>query len=214
MTGRISTLYDTFLKKAPKQSRSRSVVEAILEAAAERLSRTGDESDITVNDVAARAGIGIGSLYDYFKDRRSLLAGVAAKITEDNLRDFEALLVRTRDLPLRESIELIVDHAFAIYAGDRRIPRAILRVAHSTGLMPALAESQSIFADALGKALSERKDVDIADPRRAAHVLTHALMGVVHSAIWSETMPVSIDELRAGVVNMVVDHLERIDEAH
>lgn len=29
--------------------------------------------------MAARAGVGIGSLYDYFRDRRGVLAGVVAK---------------------------------------------------------------------------------------------------------------------------------------
>ncbi|MCW5837818.1 MAG: helix-turn-helix transcriptional regulator, partial [Labilithrix sp.] len=74
---RISSLYDAYLRKAPRQSRSRSVVEAILGAASERLSRGGEEEDVTLQEVADRAGVGIGSLYDYFRDRRSILSALA-----------------------------------------------------------------------------------------------------------------------------------------
>lgn len=42
----------------------------------------GDDDHVTLNDIAARAGVGVGSLYDYFADRDSVLSGLAAKVTE------------------------------------------------------------------------------------------------------------------------------------
>ena len=117
---RISSLYDAYLRKAPRQSRSRSVVEAVLGAASERLSRSGDEADVSLQDIAKRAGVGIGSLYDYFRDRRSLLAALAAKVTEDNLDAFQVLLAKTHDLPLNEACGLLVDFCFETYASNKR----------------------------------------------------------------------------------------------
>jgi AcrR family transcriptional regulator len=208
----IETLYEAFLKKAPKQSRSRKVVEAILAAAAERLS-AGDEAALTVQDVAVRAGVGIGSLYDYFRDRRSLLAGLTAKITEDNLRTFEAVLERTHELELRPAVEAIVDHAFATYLppgeGGRRLPRAILRIAHQIGLMPTLAQSLNVFAESFGAALRKRTDVDPAiDPMTAAYVLTSSLMGIMHTLVWDDEPPLPLEVIRRGAVALAVDHLE------
>ena len=107
---RIGTLYDSYLKKRPRQSRSRSVVEAVLVAATRALHK-GEAEELTVQDVAESAGIGIGSLYDYFRDRESVMAAVAAKVTDDNLIAFEAMLEKTRQAPLREAVTVIVDHA-------------------------------------------------------------------------------------------------------
>src|SRR5438132_822446 len=113
----IGALYDRFLRKAPKQSRSRSVVEAVLQAAAELLPQK-DDDELTLNEIAARAGVGVGSLYDYFADRGSILSGLAAKITEDNLRAFEEQLERSRQAPLPVAIREIIDLMFDTYLGD------------------------------------------------------------------------------------------------
>jgi AcrR family transcriptional regulator len=119
-------LYERFLRKAPKQSRSRSVVEAVLDAAAELLPGNDADDAVTLNDIATRAGVGVGSLYDYFADRGSVLSGLVAKVTEDNLRRFEKQLEESRDKPLEVAVREIIDLMFDTYAGDVRIPRAVL----------------------------------------------------------------------------------------
>lgn len=206
-SSRIDALYDAYLRKRPRQSRSRSVVEAILIAAVEGVTRGESEDSLTVQQVAERAGIGIGSLYDYFRDRQSLMAGMAAKVTEDNLVAFEALLARTTTMALRESVELVVDHAFATYAKDPRFPRAVLRIAHNIGLMPTLAASQTAFARALADMLRQRSDVRVTDVDTSAYVLTNAIMGVMHTLVWSDEPAIARDVLRDRVVDVCVDHL-------
>jgi AcrR family transcriptional regulator len=203
--------YDRFLKKAPQQGRSRSVVEAVLEAAAEGLGRTGSEDDLRLQDVAARAGVGVGSLYDYFRDRQSVMSAFAAKITEDNLRSFEAVLDRTHAMPLREGIEAIVDHALATYGQRKRLARVALRVAVQIGLMPALAHNQNLFAGRLEAALRKRMDLGTRDPKLAAWVLTHGLMGVVNTLLWDDAPPLSESSVRRAFVDMAVDHLSASD---
>ena len=202
----IGALYDRFLRKTPKQSRSRSVVEAVLEAAAELLPDHDGDEGVTLNTIAARAGVGVGSLYDYFSDRRSLLAGLAAKITEDNLRAFEAQLEKTRDEPLEIAIRGIIDLLFDTYVADVRIPRAVLRVAHRLGLMPTVAESLTTFAAALAEAMRERKDVRTEDVDVAAYCVTTMATGVIHATIWAPT-PFEHRQLRDQLVRACLAYL-------
>lgn len=205
---RIEALYDMFLRKQPRQSRSRSVVEAILGATGERLEQVDQEESVTVQGVAERAGVGIGSLYDYFRDREGLLASFAAKVTEDNLRDFEVLLERTKAMGLNESVALIVDHAFTIYADNPKLPRSIMRIAHAVGFVPTIIESQMKFAGALGAALRERSDITVADADAAAYVLTNSIMGVMLAQIWQTTTPVERTAVRGQLIAMSVAYLE------
>ena len=204
---RISSLYDAYLRKAPRQSRSRSVVEAVLGAASERLSRSGDEADVSLQDIAKRAGVGIGSLYDYFRDRRSLLAALAAMVTEDNLDAFQVLLAKTHDLPLNEACGLLVDFCFETYASNKRSSRAIMKIAHSVGLMPALAQSQTVFAQSLADALRSRGDVTAPDVNVAAWTVTQAMMGVVQTMIWQDDPTYERQAVRADVVSLVSSHI-------
>lgn len=203
----IGALYDRFLRKAPKQSRSRSVVEAVLEAAAELLPHQEDDDQLTLNDIAARAGVGVGSLYDYFADRGSVLSGLAAKITEDNLVAFEELLERTRHEPVEVAIRAVVDLMFDTYLGNVRIPRAVLRVAHRVGLMPTIAESQNAFAMALAASLRQRDDVRRDDVDVVAYMVTNMAMGVVHTSIWSENEPFTHHQLREQLVQACLQYL-------
>lgn len=183
------------------------MVEAILSAALERVERGANDEDVSLQEIARRAGVGVGSLYDYFRDRRSVLGALAAKITEDNLRSFEELLAETDALPLREGVERIVDFSFSLYATNKHLPRVILKIAHSLGLMPTLAQSQSVFAESLANALRRRKDITHPNLDLAAWTVTQAMMGVVHTLIWEERPQHERDALRADLVALFSKHL-------
>jgi AcrR family transcriptional regulator len=60
------------MRRHPTQSRARATVEAIQEAAALLLER-GDDGCFTTNHIAERAGVSIGSLYEYFKDKDDIV---------------------------------------------------------------------------------------------------------------------------------------------
>lgn len=70
-------------RKRPRQERSRRTVEAILDAAA-RVFETVGPNAATTNAIAERAGVSVGSLYQYFPNKLAkrivarYLAGLAA----------------------------------------------------------------------------------------------------------------------------------------
>lgn len=201
---RLSALYDEYLKKAPQQSRSRTIVESILAAGIERLSGADDEESITINEVASRAGVGVGSLYDYFRDRKSLLGGVAAKITEDNLRAFQEMLDEASSLPLDGLIERLIDFTFDTYLRNKFVPRRVLRIAINVGLVPALMDGQTRFAAILADKLSKRTDIDVGDGNvdHAAWVAVQSMMGIVGTLIWMDIEPLERSALRAELKRM------------
>ena len=59
-------------RKEPKQERARATVDAILTAAAEVFERSGYDG-ATTDAVAERAGVSVGSLYQYFPTKDALL---------------------------------------------------------------------------------------------------------------------------------------------
>jgi AcrR family transcriptional regulator len=67
-----------FQRRKPRQARSRATVETIVEAAAQILERQGP-GGLTTNGVAERAGVSIGSVYQYFPDKQALLLAAARR---------------------------------------------------------------------------------------------------------------------------------------
>ncbi len=204
------SFYERFLKKKPQQSRSRSMVDAILVSALERIadarSDEDEEGGVSVHEVAARAGVGIGSLYDYFRDRGSLLSAAAAKVAQDNLDAFHALLAETSPLPLREAIENVMDFALQTYTADPHKVRVIIRLTARLNLLTTLARSQTLFAASLAEAMKRRTDVHVADIDSASWMVTQALMGVVIALVWNDD-PLDHRAIRDATVEMFVGYL-------
>ncbi len=108
-------------RRLPKQERSRRLVEAIHEAARRVLVEGGPEALTTVN-VAARAGVSVGSLYQYFAGREALLFAVF----EDELARFGAAWSAWReesrgapaDERLRQGLALVLEHYRRLAALD------------------------------------------------------------------------------------------------
>jgi len=65
-------------RRKPRQARSRATWEAIVEAAAQILERRGP-AGFNTNEVAERAGVSIGTLYQYFADKHAILVAAARR---------------------------------------------------------------------------------------------------------------------------------------
>ncbi len=78
-------------RKAPRQSRSHSTVEVILEAAA-RVLATESLSGFNTNRVAEVAGISIGSLYQYFPNKAALTAALIERAQSALIERVQAVI--------------------------------------------------------------------------------------------------------------------------
>lgn len=79
------------LRKAPRQARSAETVRIIVEASAHILERAG-LSGFTTNAVAERAGVSIGSLYQYFPGKEALIGALIVRETSILITDWEISL--------------------------------------------------------------------------------------------------------------------------
>ena len=76
-------------RKVPKQERSRALVDAIVEATARVLVARGYEA-FNVAEVAEVAGVGIGSLYQYFPHKEALVVGLLERHADREAAFLEA----------------------------------------------------------------------------------------------------------------------------
>lgn len=102
-----------------RQARGLARIEAILDATAELIAEGGAES-LGMNEVARRADISPGSLYQYFSDKRSLLAALTERFAEGLAATFppepDAEIVRTAPLP--DLLDAIMDPVLGFLLGN------------------------------------------------------------------------------------------------
>lgn len=116
-------------RKKPRQSRSAATVAAVLEAAARILETEGFEG-YTTNAVARRAGISIGSLYQYFPSKDAITKALMLRETTQLLEDVAAIDVKAGGRAgLRQLVEVAVAYqlrrpalAWLLDVEERRLP--------------------------------------------------------------------------------------------
>src|SRR4051794_31488511 len=87
-------------RKLPTQARARATVDAIMQATAHILVKDGYDR-LTTNKVAERAGISIGSLYQYFPSKEA----VVNALVEDHLKEIAGVLQTELTLTFRGTLE-------------------------------------------------------------------------------------------------------------
>lgn len=70
------------MRKKPLQQRSRQMVDTLLLAAAQTIAERGLDG-MTTNHVARRAGVSVGSLYQYFEHRDALIEGLLNQVVRE-----------------------------------------------------------------------------------------------------------------------------------
>jgi AcrR family transcriptional regulator len=96
-------------RKAPKQARSSDLVAAVLEAAVQVLATEGAQR-FTTSRVAEKAGVSVGSLYQYFPNKAAILFRLQSDEWRRTTAMLTAILADTARPPLDRLRSLV--HAF------------------------------------------------------------------------------------------------------
>jgi AcrR family transcriptional regulator len=92
-------------------------VEAVLDAVIRILKREG-EGGVTTNHVAEVAGVSIGSVYQYFPDKRAIFAALHDRHAEEISRLIEATLVTHAESPFEDLVRALVEALVEAHASD------------------------------------------------------------------------------------------------
>jgi AcrR family transcriptional regulator len=165
-------------RRIPRQIRAEETVAAIVEAAAQVL-EAGGLAGFTTNAVAERAGVSIGTLYQYFADKQALLRALADR---EIRRTLAAIAVALRGDPLvpgEQRVRAMVRALVNAFSGRQRARRAVIEAVLAQGASSDVMQPIMDFVAQSEGALIRLNRVQM-------FVLSRALMGIMRAAVVEE----------------------------
>lgn len=153
---RSTTRSTTLVRRTPRQERATQTVEAILDAACRLLVERGYAGTST-NAIATRAGVSIGSLYQYFHDKEDVFRGVVHRHRQEVEPVIRTMIERMTH-PDADVVALTLDLLREMARVNGRSPRLLAAIDHELGWLEHENEEadEGQARDALSRVLRQR----------------------------------------------------------
>ena len=172
-------------QRKPRQARAQEKVELILEAAMRLMAKGGLEA-LTTNAVAETAGVSIGTLYQYFKNKEAILDALADREMALLSERIVGILKEPGAITPSERVARIIGAISTAYGGRKQVHRIVMGYSLARGgkrLTPLIDRLVALLS-AEGRLDSDGKPL----PTSAADafVLTNAFAGVMRARILAQ----------------------------
>jgi AcrR family transcriptional regulator len=200
------------LIKIPRQPRSIEMVHCILDAGMEVIREAGLHG-MSTNRVADRAGVSIGSLYQYFANRESILAGIIERslIGIDHL--LQSLQAQKIEMPvdelLRTGLRLLLRH----YDSYLTVLRPILREAPLLAQNSAAVTMERLLNDLLRNYLLHNSDrYRLVNGYAGMYVAVNSLIFIYLKWIVEPSPLITEEQLVDALVLQLMSSITEIDK--
>ena len=183
-------------RRVPRQTRATETVLAILEGAAQVLEMQG-LAGFTTNAVAERAGVSIGTLYQYFADKEAILRSIAERELKAALASVEQAM-RDEATGPEQRVRAIVRAIINAFRGRQRARKAVVQAVFGEGGGVAFQIPIAAFISTHAlEALDEQQ----------TFVLSRAVLGAIRSAVLEEQRFLKTRAFEDEVVRLVLAYL-------
>jgi AcrR family transcriptional regulator len=186
-------------RKTPIQARSTVTVEAIFEATIQVLLTHGADR-LTTTRVANRAGVSVGTLYQYYPNKRSLLFAVFEDHLDKVSRAVEVACEDACHKPMSEMINLVVEAYVDVKMQRADISIALYKVAPDVGGPALVKRTGHRLRKAVEAMLLTAPDLKLSPDRFAIDMMLSAMSGAMRSALEAGASPVMFRKMREHLV--------------
>ena len=195
-------------RKRPQQDRSKITNNAILEATTHILSEKGYDK-LTTNRIAKKAGISIGSLYQYYPNKESIISELISRSYQQD-RDFiESKLSELKEAPIETTVKRLI-HALMERCDSNLIVAKALReqiprVEWTNKVRKTTSYLENMIFDLLKLRHSTVNDNHL---KKVAFIVVHTIDGIVNEALFTRPEWLSDKEFRNSACHMIKRYIQ------
>ena len=193
-------------RKLPVQARSAASVDAILKATIQVLLKAGKER-LTTTRVAMRAGVSVGTLYQYFPNKSSLLQGALRRHMDEVTEAVERICLEQRGRTLAEMATALIHAFLAAKMRDVKTSIALYSVSSDVDGVRIVQQMAVRSNGAIAAMLASSCEPMTKDPQLVASMLQGAMAGVSRRLLESDAPEKQFAALRDELVLLACAYL-------
>lgn len=174
-------------RKTPRQARATVTLEAILEATIQVLVATGP-TRLTTTRVAERAGVSVGTMYQYFPNKQALLYAVTGRYLDIVADSVEQACREQHGAPVGRMAEALVEAYWHAKIVRCDVTRALYLVAAEVDTAALVEDFSKRIEIATAAMFASASDAEFADLAIVNLTLLTALFGTVRS-LFDRSLP-------------------------
>ena len=197
-------------RKGPRQQRSRVTVESIMQATLELVKKDGF-AGLTTTRIADRAGISVGSLYEYFPNREAILLSLYESTSSRVATVARKVIIDILDMPIERGIPYSIQALLALHGANKlilldmvtEVPELDL-TRHPISYDNLIRSSVATYLQQFGKHMSA-KELD-----RRLFFLKQIVMGCIRQYLQQPPSHVSRREFVDDLSRILVPYVKEI----
>ncbi len=194
-------------RKTPIQARSEATVDAIFKATIQVLLAEGAPR-LTTTRVAERAGVSVGTMYQYFPHKQALLYAVVQQHLTEFVEEFEAACLKHRNESIAAIAEGMVNAFLAIKIRQPDVTRALYKIASDLDTDELRIGTSRRLQDACSGLLASAADAEFSDLPDISFTLLTAMNGTTRSVFEFGAQPRMVKVLHIQLLTLCRGYLQ------
>ncbi|MBV8634323.1 MAG: TetR/AcrR family transcriptional regulator [Burkholderiaceae bacterium] len=194
-------------RKTPRQARSEATVDAICEATIQVLLAEG-AARLTTTRVSERAGVSVGTMYQYFPNKQALLFAVLKRHMEEVAGKVERVCLANAGTDAADMLQNLLVTYFEAKTSDPEASAAIYGVVAELDVPELIAKFTNRIIKAIETMLSSAADLEFTDVRLVTKMVHVAMIGVIRMIFEHRAGPAQIRKLHAELLLMCLSYVQ------
>jgi AcrR family transcriptional regulator len=199
-------------RKQPKQARASATLDAVFEATIQLLVKDG-YPQLTTTRVAERAGVSVGTMYQYFPHKQALIYALNERYLGKLAEKIEAACRAFSGRPVDQMVEALIDTYWKAKTERPDVTRALYRSVvemDNEALIAEFAKRTDAATTAMFSNASDARFANIASINRA---LVTVIFGTVRNSFERAHSDQEVEDLRRQLLVMCRAYLQNCAQA-